>query len=181
MIKSFLDKVKTTVPVSMKTKNDLKQLKGSMSYEEYIRMLIRQQHTSLPIKNGIINTTFERKEALIQIEDFSIIFAYNSYSDVPNFRFDMEIKDIRKKGKKILFKTYAKRRDTFEDYFKLLELAIQKEIEPLFAFKKYGREDYKDYASWKRHFTQLSLSDTAYSEDVLEVLERLHENESPYA
>jgi hypothetical protein len=180
----FLDKVSTSISVSMKTKNDLKNRKGSMSYEEYLRTLIRNQEKnkiSAINRNTIIHSKFNRINGIYKIDDFSIIFAYNKYLDIPNFRFDIELKTIRQKGKIISFEEYVQNSDSFQDYFKILEKIIQKEIEPMFNFKKYGREDYKDYAAWERHFNNLQISTTSFEEDVLDKLNNQHNEESPYA
>lgn len=181
---SMLDKVKTSLAVSMRTKNDLKKLKGSMSYEEYIRYLIRLQSKNdlgLTNKNTIVVAKFNRTEGFISDNEYGIIFCYNKFTDTPNFRFDIELKTIRKNGKQIPLEQYLKERDPFKDYFIILEYIIRKEIEPMFSFQKYGRADYTDYESWKKHFEILGLSKTSFEEDVMEKLSNYQRGENPYA
>jgi hypothetical protein len=179
---SYLDKVQTTISVSMKTKNDMKKLKEEMSYDEFIRFLMRNNFKKNISNNQnlILKTNFERTDGFYSNEDFNFIFSYNKYVDVPNFRFDIELKTIRKKGKQISFEKYLKERDYFKDYFKILEVVIKNEIDSMFSFSKYGRSDYKDYQSWKNYFKKLGLSQTSYEEDVKEKLDNYVKGENPY-
>lgn len=48
-----LDKIKTTITVSMGLKNLLRRLKGGWSHEEYIRHLILHSGVNEKLKNNI--------------------------------------------------------------------------------------------------------------------------------
>jgi hypothetical protein len=168
---SKLDFVKTSLSVSMRTKNDLKKLKGGLSYDDYIRSLIRNQSKTGSFNNSnmISYEKFERRKELFRENDLQILFSYNEFKDSQNFRFDIKIETVRIDGKEISIKDYvSKDYNHYGHYFQMLEIAIRKEIEPMFNFKKYGRNDYMDYLAWKHNFTLLGLSNKAFEEDVME-------------
>ncbi|OIO64377.1 hypothetical protein AUJ68_06475 [Candidatus Woesearchaeota archaeon CG1_02_57_44] len=168
---SALDRVATSIPVTMRTKNELKHAKGGLSYEDFIRHLLRiaaRQKESTPTLQA---TTFERAEGYVADAPFGLTFHYNRLLDAENFRFDITLKSVRKDGKKIPLQAYAKQRDPSKDYFLILEQVIRKEIDPMFVFRKYGKEDFRDYQAWKKHFSRLGLHETSFEEDVMEHLE----------
>lgn len=181
---SKLDFVKTTLSVSMRTKNDLKKLKGGLSYDEYIRSLIRNQNkTEFIVNSNMLNIeTFERRKELFRENDLQILFSYNQFiKNSENFRFDIKIENVRINGKEILIENYLSGEyNHYDHYFKMLEIAIRKEIEPMFNFKKYGRNDYLDYLAWKHNFTLLGLSNKAFDEDVMEKMNGYLKGREPY-
>lgn len=180
---SKLDFVKTSLSVSMRTKNDLKKLKGGLSYDEYIRSIIRNQNKPESFKNSnmISYDKFERRKELFRENDLQILFSYNGFKDSENFRFDIKIENVRINGKEISMDDYLKGNyNHYNHYFEMLEIAIRKEIEPMFNFKKYGRNDYMDYLSWKHNFTLLGLSNKAFEEDVMEKMNDYLKGREPY-
>ncbi|MHA1691934.1 MAG: hypothetical protein ACTSU7_09900 [Candidatus Heimdallarchaeaceae archaeon] len=178
------DYVTTSVAVTMRTKNDLKELKGSKSYEEFLREMMRNHRNQVAhgkVSGNVIETVkFERAISITRKDDLSLTFSYNKFIPSELFRFDIAIDSIRKKGKKISFETYAKNNDAYEDYFAMLAHAIRQEIEPMFTFRKYGREDYKDYMAWKKRFQTLGLSKTSFEEDVMDKLNHELKGKTPY-
>ena len=183
---SELDKIKSTITISLGMKNRLRKLKGNMSYESFIAKLIRQRHKSLynDTNNLIEIQKMKRKESVISLQkykqEYKIIFSYNSYNHSKNFIFDININYVRKNGKKILFSNMISEiknnilntdekeiiKESYQIYFSLLTDTIKKEIEPM--FKHQGRIE--DYYLWKTEFEQLSLSKKSFEYDVMDKL-----------
>jgi hypothetical protein len=183
---SELDKIKSTITISLGTKNRLRDLKGSESYEDFINHLIRLRNDlahgkeiSLS-KNRIELSKTKRKKAIYSFNTFKVVFTYNTYNNSSNFIFDPAIEKISYKGKEIS-KDYVldglsaeltnKTRSENECmiYFKLLEKAIQEEIDPMFKHK--GRIE--DYYLWKKEINNLNLPKSVYEEDIIEKLNEL--------
>lgn len=190
--KSELDNVKTTITLSMGTKNRLRSIKGNMGYEDFINYLINMKngffHSKMP--NAIELIKFERDESTFSEENHKIIFSYNKFIYSNSFRFDIKIESAIcggkripcknffennkscKKGSKIM--VYEKKNDYLSIdaniYFKILSQAIRQEI--LSTFKHNGT--FKDYFSWKNEFKMLGLPNSAFEEDVMEKLESFH-------
>jgi len=167
-----LDKIKTTITISLYTKNKLRDLKGTMSYEDFINHLIRsKEKNSIDNKNYIELQTLKRGKVTYSINDYKILFSYNEYNQSDHFQFDIEIELVRKKGKKISFEQLLDQLNTTEPsikleyiiYFKLLEYVIQKEIEQIYTHK--GR--FEDHYLWEVEFKKLGLPRTSLEEDVL--------------
>lgn len=183
MMASELDKVKSTITISLGTKNRLRKLKGSNSYEQFINHLMRSYGEKSSIissaKNVLEVQTFKRKTGIYGENYFGISFSYNEYMNSDSFFFDIELKVVRKKGVKCSIHDYfaAKSKrpvfvhdvaDEYKLYFKLLEEAIQQEIEPL--FKHNGT--FVDYFKWREEFKMLNLSMKSFDEDVMEKLNK---------
>jgi len=169
-----LDKVKSTITISLGLKNRLRDIKGSASYEEIIAKLLRSRNEVVHNNNYIEIQKFQRREMVYSNEDKKIIFSYNKYNQSQNFIFDIQINSIRENGNKVIsielldFKIEDKSEQLvfgYKLYFELLALAIQNEIEPLFKHK--GR--FEDYYSWKKEFENLGIS-KAFENDVMEKL-----------
>jgi hypothetical protein len=169
-----LDRIKSTITISFGTKNRLRALKGSYSYEEYINHLIRSRNKTAQEENMIELQKFTKKQAIHTTGRYKILFEYNQFSSSPNFIFDIKINIIREEGKIIPlgeFLTISAQKKDLRDreysiYFELLQTAIQKEIEPL--FKHNGR--FEDHFSWQKEFEMLNLPKRAFEEDVMDKL-----------
>lgn len=167
-----LDKIKSTITISLGTKNRLRKLKGNQSYEELINYLIRIRNNQAHMPNFIEIQKFKRKKGLYAHNKFKILFSYNKYTPSNNFIFDIAIDIIREDGKIIPFKSYlekvSKEKNKFECrlYFELLETAIRNEIESLFKHK--GRVE--DYYLWDEEFKMLNLSKSSLENDVMDKL-----------
>jgi hypothetical protein len=176
-MKTELDKIKSTITISLGSKNRIRKLKGSMSYEDYFNFLLRKVNGGkIADANYVEVQEIKRKEGVYSIDNFKMIFSYNPYNDSPNFQFDISIDKARKDGSLIpakecmglIAKSLNKNSlDTeYRLYFELLSLAIKQEIEP--SFKHKGR--FEDYFNWKEEFSMLGLPDTAFEEDVMQKL-----------
>jgi predicted CopG family antitoxin len=178
-MKSELDDIKSTITVSLGTMNRLKKLKGGDSYEEYINYLlnIRNQITHNP-DNLMELQKISRKKAIYNLESFKVIFKYNQFNGSRNFSFDISLDKVRDNGKIVPFSNFLNYlREIFPNkngldveyrtYFQLLQIAIQKEIQP--RYKHKGR--FEDYRSWENDFEKLGLYKTAFEEDVMEKLQ----------
>jgi len=172
---SELDKVKSTITISLGLKNRLRDVKGSVSYEEFIAQLLRTRNGLAHNNNYIEVQKFQRREMVYSFDDIKVVFSYNKYNQSPNFIFDIQINTIRENGQKylsieLLDVSIQSKSETlvfgYKIYFELLTLAIQNEIEPLFKHK--GR--FEDYYSWQKEFESLDLSKKAYENDVMEKL-----------
>lgn len=163
-----LDKVKSTVTISLGLKNRLREAKGSASYEAFISQLIRTRNELTHKDNYIELQKFQRKEKVYSFEDFKVVFSYNKYNQSQNFVFDIQISKIREEGRNILTISFGngQLQSEYKMYFGLLTLAIQSEIEPL--FKHNGR--FEDYGLWKKEFRLLGLPEKAFENDVMEKL-----------
>jgi hypothetical protein len=161
-----LDKVKSTITISLGLKNRLRDIKGGASYEEYIAQLLRMRNEIAHKDNYIELQKFERREIVYSFEDYKVIFSYNKYNQSPNFIFDIQINNIRQDGKKIPDLKYNDAQSGYRLYFELLTLAIQNDIEPLFKHKSR----FEDYYSWQKEFERLGLSTKAFDNDVMEKL-----------
>ena len=166
------DKIKTTITISLYTKNKLRELKGNMSYEDFINHLIRsKEKNSIGNKNYIELQTLKRGKVTYSIDEYKILFSYNEHNQSDHFQFDIDIELVRKQGKKISFEQLLDQLNTadssnkieFTIYFKLLEYVIQKEIEPIYTHK--GR--FEDHYLWDVEFKKLGLPKTSFEEDVL--------------
>lgn len=164
-----LDKVKSTITISLGLKNRLRDAKGSASYEDYIGQLLRMRNEIAHKDNYIELQKFERKEKVYSFDDMKVVFLYNKYNQSANFIFDIQIKNIRQEGKNIVSIAFGndELRSGYKLYFELLTLAIQTELEPL--FKHNGR--FEDYYSWQKEFERLGLSSKAFENDVMEKLD----------
>jgi hypothetical protein len=180
-----LDKVKSTITISLGLKNRLRDVKGSSSYEKYIAQLLRTKN-EVNKDNYIELQKFQRKEKVYSINDLKIVFSYNKYNKSSNFIFDIQIGNIRQDGQNILsisakqtaFAGAQGKQDFplrfgndelqsgYRVYFELLVLTIQSEIEPM--FKHNGR--FEDYYSWQKEFDLLGISKKAFENDVMEKL-----------
>jgi hypothetical protein len=174
---SILDKIKSTITVSLGTKNRLKKLKGSESYEDFINYLIRIRNQTVHQRDNTIELQeFHRVKGLYGHGEFKIMFSYNKYNDSQNFIFDIRLELVREHGEIKTFGEYLRKvaletNKSYEQirlitYFKILEISIQKEIEQL--FKHNGRIE--DYFSWEQEFKLLNLPKKAFEEDVMEKL-----------
>ena len=170
------DKIKTTITVSWGTKNRLKNLKGSLSYEKYINKLIKIK-TIHSKENYIEFQKFERRKALLRVHEFTVLFDYNKYNNSENFIFDINILKIRKKGTKINLKELLLDYKQYQEkaqcqlYFELLYVAITQEIDNLFLHKGLMW----DYALWEEEFNILNLPKKSFQEDVMEKIENYKE------
>lgn len=184
MNNSELDKIKTTITISLGTKNRLRKNKGSNSYEKYINYLIRLRDQTSNGENLIELQKFIRKQAIYSIEQYKILFEYNRFNNSPNFIFDIKINIIREAGKIITLKEFFANFSPEHDlaykeyalYFRLLETAIQNEIEPL--FKHNGR--FEDHFSWQNEYKLLNLSEKSFEEDVMDKLKSYKYGESAF-
>ena len=169
-MKSELDRIKSTITISLGAKNRLRKLKGSQSYEEFINHLIRLRNQTAPKSDNLIEIQkFQRKKGIYSFENYKILFSYNQFNNSPNFIFDIQINTIRENGKKISFNDFKRKNPLtieYKIYFELLKTAIQNEIEPLFRHK--GR--FEDYFSWEREFRILNISKKSFEEDVMDKL-----------
>ncbi len=168
-----LDKVKSSITISLGLKNRLRDAKGSASYEAFIAQLLRIQSHEIHKDNYLEIQKFQRKEKVYSFNTVKIIFSYNHYEPSQNFIFDIQIKTIREKGQLISLSTFfatllgnGQLRTSYKLYFDLLTFAIQSEIEPLFSH--HGR--FEDYNLWLKEFTLLGLSSKTFENDVMEKL-----------
>jgi hypothetical protein len=184
-MESKLDKIKSTITISLGTKNRLRELKGGQSYEEYINYLIRLRNKQTHGKENLIEfQKFNRKKGIFSFDKFKILFEYNEYNGSNNFTFDLSIGTVRKSGKKTSFQNYLNELDKnekkvsltieYKTYFELLQIAIQKEIDKLFKHK--GR--FEDHFSWKQEFRILNLPKKSLNEDVIEKLNSYEHGQS---
>ncbi len=172
-----LDRIKTTITLSLGTKNRLRKLKGSQTYEEFINYMIRTRvDPKESFDNMIEIQRFKRKKAIYSKDSYKVLFSYNQYSPSRSFMFDISLDTVRKDGKKATFREFLKdisNKDIHETeymtYFELLQKAIQEEIEPL--FKHNGRIE--DYFSWEQEFNILNLPKRSFDEDVMEKLQNI--------
>jgi len=174
---SELDRIKSTITISLGTKNRLRKDKGSQSYEDYINYLLRLRNQKTHKADNLVELQkFQRKKGLYSFENYKILFSYNQFNNSPNFIFDIKIDFVRENGNRIFFKQFVKNMSSntntdmltteFKTYFELLKTTIINEIEPL--FRHNGR--FEDYFSWKDEFKMLNLSDKSFEEDVMEKL-----------
>jgi hypothetical protein len=163
-----LDRVKSTITISLGLKNRLRDVKGSASYEAIIAQLLRTRNESEHKANYIELQKFERRETVYSFDDFKVVFSYNRYNRSDNFIFDIQVKNIREHGQNILTINFGNEqlKSGYRLYFELLTLAIQSEIEPL--FKHNGR--FEDYGLWQKEFNLLGLPKTSFENDVMEKL-----------
>ena len=186
---SELDKIKSTITISLGTKNRLRKLKGSQSYEGAINGLIRQieevkKQKQIDENNYIELQKFNRVKEIYSFEEFKILFSYNQYNLSRNFQFDISIDTVREKGEKtdiVIFLRKVSERNKkslieteYRAYFQLLETAIKKEIEPLFRHNSL----FADYFSWEREFENLNLSKKSFKEDVMSKLNKYQYHQS---
>jgi hypothetical protein len=175
---SNLDKIKTTITLSLGTKNRLRDLKGSQSYEEFINYLMRQRNKlAHKNENQIEIQEFNRTKGICSFGRFKVLFSYNKPNNSLSHIFDIKIESIRDAGSLISFQEFVNKysagkwgyslKTEYEAYFQLLITIIHKEIDTL--FKHNGR--FEDYYSWAEEFKNLGLSEKSYQEDVLEKLE----------
>lgn len=162
-----LDKVKSTITISLGLKNRLRDAKGSSSYEEYIAQLLRTKN-DINKDNYIELQKFQRKEKVYSFDNLKIVFSYNKYNQSPNFVFDIQVGNIRQDGQNIISISFGndELQSGYRLYFELLTLAIQNEIEPM--FKHNGR--FEDYYSWQKEFDLLGISKKSFENDVMEKL-----------
>jgi len=169
-MKSELDRIKSTITISLGAKNRLRKLKGSQSYEEFINYLIRLRNQPAHKSDNLIEIQkFQRKNGIYSFENYKILFSYNHFNNSPNFIFDIQINTIRENGKKISFNNFKRKKPLiieYKIYFELLKTAIQNEIEPLFRHK--GR--FEDYFLWEQEFRMLNISKKSFEEDVMDKL-----------
>jgi len=174
---SELDRIKSTITISLGTKNKLRKLKGSQSYEDLINYLIRLRNQTIHYGDNTIELQeFQRVKGLYSLEEFKILFSYNKFNSSQNFIFDISIDTIRENGeiisqreflRKLMMKLNKGRSEAYYTvYFKLLERAIQIEIEPL--FRHNGR--FEDYFSWEEELKILNLPKKSFEEDIKEKL-----------
>ncbi|HLD18430.1 MAG TPA: hypothetical protein VJB90_00260 [Candidatus Nanoarchaeia archaeon] len=184
-----MDKIKSTITISLGSKNRLRELKGGSSYEQYINYLMRLRNQSAHNgENYIELQKFNRKKGIYSFENFKILFNYNQFNNSPNFFFDISLDSIRENGEKtsiqVLFKKIKENNNRpfsgsdgdpelvnphtgeYKLYFQLLTVAIQNEVEPL--FKHNGR--FEDHFSWEQEFNLLNLPKKSFEEDVMEKL-----------
>ena len=191
-MKSELDKIKSTITLSLGTKNRLRKLKGNLTYEEFINKLLRSKNEIVHSNNYIEVQKFIRKDLVYSSDNLQVVFSFNQYNYSPNFIFDIKIKSVRENGKRIIsglgFKSNTfppaygfesnishphfgvKSTRIYYDYkiyFDILTLTIQNEIDIIFKHK--GR--WEDYDLWKIEFEKLGLSKNAFENDVMEKLD----------
>ena len=188
-ITSKLDEVKTTITISMGTKNRLRKIKEDISYEDFINHLIKLRNEFVYSKSVSISSNaniieynkFDRIESVFSENNYKIIFMYNKFIPSDNFMFDIKIKNVVYDGKRINYNDFLRNESLkksdkneisygeikFAIYFKLLSFVIQKEV--LSNFKHNGT--FKDYFSWKKEFEMLRISNKSFEEDVMEKLE----------
>lgn len=185
-MKTQLDKVKSTITISLGTKNRLRNLKGPNSYEQFINYLIRthqDKNESSTNANMLELQKFERKKGLITKNQFSILFSYNKYTNSNSYFFDIELENITYKGQKStlteFFKSLNNKQifiyniaDEYKLHFQMLEQAINQEIEP--QFKHNGTV--LDYFKWKQEFKILNLPAKSFNEDIMEKLNNIDKN-----
>ena len=165
---SELDRIKSTITISLGLKNRIREVKGSASYEAFIAQLLRTRNEVAHTENYIELQKFQRKEKVYSFDDFKVVFSYNTYNQSQNFIFDIHISNIREEGRNILTISFGNEQlqSEYKLYFELLTLAIQNEIEPL--FKHNGR--FEDYGLWQKEFELLGLPKKAFENDVMEKL-----------
>ncbi len=174
-----LDRIKSTITLSLGTKNRLRRLKGDWSYEEYINYLIRTRDKTERDngENRITIEEFTRKKGVLSQRDFKFIFSYNGYERSPNHLFDIALEKVRDRGREIPFSRYLTKasKDSgktpleiqYALYFQFLLAVLRTELDPLFRHR--GRLE--DHFSWEEEFRKLDLPERAYREDVLEALQ----------
>ena len=71
LMNSELDRIKSTITISLGTKNRLRRIKGSESYEEYINYLIRLRNRAVnKVDNLIEIQKFVRKKGMYSFEGY---------------------------------------------------------------------------------------------------------------
>ncbi len=174
---SELDKIKSTITISLGTKNRLRKLKGNQSYEEFINYLIRVRNQITHKSDNVIEVQkFQRKKGIYSNKQFKILFSYNKHYPSNNYVFDISIDKVRKEGKIVSFDNYlnqlsketgrSPREIEYLTYFELLQIAIRNEIEPLFNHK--GRVE--DHFSWEKEFKILNLPNKSFEMDIMDKL-----------
>ncbi len=174
-----LDKIRSSITISLGAKNRLRKEKGNMSYEDYINyLLLSKEQTVVKSENTIEIQQFSRLSATYFFEKYAITFKYNKHNNSTNHVFDIQIKTIRLEGKKIPAKKFFRNsnkldilKKQYKIYFELLQHAIKKDTHS--QFKHKGR--FEDYFLWQEEFKKLNLSKRAFEEDVMEKLENYQE------
>lgn len=172
-----LDRIKSTITISLGSKNRLRKLKGSQTYEEFINYLIRMRNEVIHKSNNYVDIQkFTRKKGIYSLENFKILFSFNNFIQSDNYTFDISIDTVRENGNKITYKTFLNKISKkigknpknieYITYFELLEKAIQDSVEPLFRHK--GRVE--DHYSWEKEFQILNLSQKTLESDIIEKL-----------
>ena len=183
-MRTELDKIPSTITISMGLKNRIRKLKGNRTYEEYLSQLIRMRHKDTHSVNKIEITEFERKSLTYFDYGYNILFDYNKLIASTNHIFDIRIKRVIEKGKEISFNEMVNkikmRREkqeikknsktinaiSYEIYFQLLHICIKEETK--ISFKHKSRIE--DYDAWQQEFQNLGLSKKAYEYDVRDKL-----------
>jgi hypothetical protein len=177
-----LDKVKSTITISLGTKNRLRELKGNKSYEDFINYLLRTRNELMHNNNTIEIQKFKRIKGIYKFSNYSILFSYNKPNNSPHFIFDISIETIRYRGNKIKHKHFLKKTLKISDkdeiqlesdlYFRLLTISINDSIDHLFKHK--GRNE--DHYLWKQEFETLNLPKSSFENDVIEKLNEFQSN-----
>jgi hypothetical protein len=180
-----LDKIKSTITISLGLKNRIRKLKNSMSYEQFLAKLIRDRNKLTHSNYNYIEIqNIRRKKAIYSSGEYKIIFTYNEYNGSENFIFDISLEEITHKGKKESYENFKNKineatkhttNKMYEIYFALLEKAIQEEIEPLY----FHHTRIEDYYSWEKEFERLGLSKRSFEFDVMKKLRRITKRDDP--
>lgn len=173
-MKTELDRIPSTITLSLGLKNRIRKLKGNMTYEQYLTQLIRLKNEIVHSTNKIELVEFERKNLVFFYAGYKVLFDYNKFNDSLNHIFDIRIKRILYYGKESKIKdlidaynsnhTFLAKGYIF--YFELLMAVIREETK--IPFKHNGR--FEDYDSWNQEFKNLGLSKKSFEYDVKDKL-----------
>ena len=176
-IRTEFDNITSTISVSMGLKNRIRKLKGSMTYEQYLNHILRNQDE--PTRNETANrieiARFDRKTLVHNHGEYKLILQYNEPTDSDNHIFDISIERVLHKGQDTtmdeFLKAYQSKHEgkvakSYDLYFQLLETVINRETK--IRFKHKGRIE--DHEQWKKEFDNLGLTRKAYEYDIQDKL-----------
>ncbi len=177
-----IDRIPSTITISMGLKNKIRKLKGNRTYEEFLSAIIRNKEEQIE-GNSMELIEFERKNLTLFKWSFSILVEYNALNNSRTHIFDTRIKRIIHQGKEInlkkMIKIVAERAFSTDKiinnykelliyiayekiYKEIIETIIREETKANFSHR--GR--FVDFELWKKEFENLNLSRKAYETDI---------------
>ncbi len=177
-MRTEFDNITSSISISMGLKNRIRKLKGSMTYEQYLNHILRNQKEppkETPHNTMIEIARFDRKTLVHNHGDYKLLLQYNEPTDSDNHIFDISIERVLHKGRETtmdeFLKAYQSKHEgkvakSYEIYFQLLETVINRETK--IRFKHKGRME--DHEQWKKEFDNLGLTRKAYEYDIQDKL-----------
>ncbi|MFH1589698.1 MAG: hypothetical protein ABIB43_03990 [archaeon] len=170
-MKTELDRIPSTITLSLGLKNRIRKLKEDMTYEQYLTQLIRLRNELVHSANKIELVEFERRNLIFFYAGFKVLFDYNKLNNSSSHIFDIRIKRVLYKGEKSnlkeLIDAYKEKDRSFLVksyclYFEFLNIVIREETK--LQFNHRGR--FEDYYLWEQEFKKAGLSKKSYEYDV---------------